>query len=128
MKALIIDDDPNSTAILAAMLNQLGVESKSALSVQKGKDLLSTFQADVIFLDLFIDSEDGLDFLKSRLQSPKILEIPVVMVSGSSHFDAISICLKRGATSYLIKPIQKDLLLSSLKRLTPIIMKGIDHK
>ncbi|MES2310205.1 MAG: response regulator [Verrucomicrobiota bacterium] len=117
MKALIIEDDPVSIMTLEMMLRKLQITSKTARGVVDAISILLTYKPEIIFLDLFLGSNDGLEFLQTRMGNLRLKQIPVVIVSSSSQFDAINVCLKNGADAYLIKPVQFNLLVDVLRKL-----------
>ena len=76
---------------------------------------LSNTQADLILLDVFFPSENGLDILaqlKKRFPKTKVL-----MVTGLRQETILSEAQRLGADGVLYKPFDTDELLASISRL-----------
>jgi CheY-like chemotaxis protein len=59
----------------------------------------------LIFLDLNLPGTSGFEVLAWMRQQPKLLKIPVVVLTGSSHTLDIYRAYELGADSYLVKPV-----------------------
>ncbi len=111
MKALIMDDNKIDLLVLSSTLMKLGFDCVATDSILNGLTILNSNEVDLIILDLsFPEYVSGMDFLKMRLETPKIFKIPVFIISASSDFDSMYACFKDKANEFLIKPVQKDLL------------------
>ena len=72
---------------------------------------------DLIFLDIRMPRQDGIETLKLIKQSSDFAYIPVVMVSTSTSPEEISECHRLGASGYLSKPIEFDALAQKMKEI-----------
>lgn len=59
----------------------------------------------VILLDLNLPKIDGLEVLRRVKADPRTREIPVVVLTASKFDDAIAICKRLGAESFIAKPL-----------------------
>jgi CheY-like chemotaxis protein/DNA-binding XRE family transcriptional regulator len=59
----------------------------------------------VILLDLKLPKIDGLEVLRRIKADPRIRHIPVVVLTGSKFDDAIAVCKRLGAESFIAKPV-----------------------
>ncbi|HEY8902417.1 MAG TPA: sigma-54 dependent transcriptional regulator [Chthoniobacterales bacterium] len=106
MRILIVDDEKNIRRTL-----QLAVESMGhdAFAVSSGPDALDEIKPtgfDVVFLDLKLGQESGLDVLQEILRvSPNTA---VVMVTAYAAVDTAVEAMRRGAFDYLPKPCTPD--------------------
>ncbi len=62
----------------------------------------------VILLDLKLPKVDGLDVLKAIKAHPRFQAIPVVVLTTSAEDRDIQTAYRRGANSYIVKPIDFD--------------------
>src|SRR5262245_60824207 len=108
---LVIDDDPIIGRLLSTVLQREGYQVRVAESVGGGLELIDSERPDVILCDLVLPIVSGLDFLRERQSSPKLANIPVVIISASSEEVMIEEALSLGAEETLRKPFGRiDLL------------------
>ncbi len=80
----------------------------------------------LIFLDLNMPVINGLECLRLLKADARYRDIPVVIISTSSHILEIETSLKLGALCYFVKPNSFDELISLLKVLTANIQHDIN--
>lgn len=111
---LIIDDDKTFAERTSAALQKIGYRTQAAYSPQKGIALLATFPADVVLLDTRIGPHDGIELIAAlRECNSKIL---CVLISGQSDTQSAIRALRFGAFDYLTKPVDIEILDTSLDR------------
>ncbi len=113
MTVLIIDDCQVDRVVLKRTLEKVCADIVifCAESIEEAISLLMN-DIELVFLDLSLPAMAGLDFL-SRTQ----LKVPIIVVSGYADIKTISKAMEQGASEYLIKPIQKKLLVDMLTKL-----------
>ncbi|MCE1188874.1 MAG: response regulator [Ignavibacteria bacterium] len=128
MKILIAEDDFTSRIFLQKLLNSFG----SCDIVVNGEEAVQAFQIameegipyDLICLDIMMPEMDGKEALKIIREREKNLNIApeketrILMVTAlDSPKDVIESYYYGGCTSYLVKPIQKSILVKRLRDL-----------
>ncbi len=86
-------------------------------TAKNGEEALDFFQnnyADIVISDIKMPKIDGLT-LQKKLRE-KYPHIPFVFISGYEDFKYVKEALRQGASSYLLKPIDINELLSELER------------
>lgn len=118
-RCLIIEDNTVCARVLEQELRNCGMTSCSVANLENGIEKIHEDPApDLILLDLSLEqSHTGLDFLKIRKQFSDLMQIPVIVVSGSADLNTISAAMREGANDYIIKPIQSHLLKKALEEL-----------
>jgi CheY-like chemotaxis protein len=111
---LHIDDDEDDLEFFASTLLgfNLGIKCISLNNAKEalGKLISGELTPDIIFLDLNMPGMNGFQFLE-EVQKLSIRSIPIVILSTSSHWEAMDGVLKSGGNSYLTKPNStKDLI------------------
>jgi len=69
------------------------------------QDPASSPRPEVILLDIRLPKRDGLSVLREIKANPSLREIPVVILTTSSHADDVSAAYQGHANSYLVKPV-----------------------
>lgn len=112
----IVDDDPNFCQTLGDILRQRGFEVLLITDPHVEVELMAC-NAQVILLDMKLNSITGLDVLKSiRAGYPSL---PVLLVTGYRHemTETLQAALELGAYTCLYKPLEISALLEDLAQL-----------
>jgi PAS domain S-box-containing protein len=112
---LIIDDDPNVREVLTRTLLKEGYAVRTASAGDEGLALARKIMPNVIILDVMMPQKDGWSLLREMKDDPELKSIPVVM---HTIIDNRNLGFAIGAQDYLIKPVNPDLLVQTLKRYT----------
>lgn len=114
IKVLIIDDEPLQREILSTILSEEGYNVFSASSIEVAKKIIDENSPEIILTDLKLGSENGIEILNDVPTEPFSPAVIVITAFGtiSSAVDAI----KKGAFDYLTKPIDKEILLLTVKK------------
>jgi CheY-like chemotaxis protein len=110
---LVIDDDVSVRDLMTRFLEKLGYRAVSAPSGEEGLRLARHIRPDIITLDVVMPQMNGWDVLGALKADPALTAIPVIMVTIVDH-EALG--LERGASNYLVKPIDRDRLAEALDR------------
>ena len=103
---LVVDDEKNIRRALRMVLEGEGqrvVEADSAASAHQAVELE---EPDVVFLDVKLGSDNGVDVLKKMLASGRPL--PVIMISGHASIDDAVQATRLGAYDFLEKPLDRN--------------------
>ncbi len=100
--ALLVDDDPVFLATLAKLVAQEGFGTSTAKTLEEARQRAEDHFPDVLFTDLMLPDGSGLDLLK-RLDASAPTD--VVLITGYATVETAVEALRRGATDYLIKPL-----------------------
>ena len=116
LTVLVIDDDLDVHELLSRQLSREGFKVISATSGEDGLKKAKDFHPTVIALDVLMPSMDGWAVLQSLKLDPELADIPVVMLS---IMNDKSLGFAMGASDYLTKPVDRNTLVSVLKRHLP---------
>jgi PAS domain S-box-containing protein len=108
-KILVVDDEESIRFTFSHFLKEAGYDVVTASDLKSARKILFHTQLDLIFIDIVLGGESGLDLLK-QVKS-LYLKHPVVMITGNPTLDNATDALRRGAFDFLIKPVRKDDLL-----------------
>ena len=113
---LVIDDDPTVREVLQRILTREGLQVVLAESGEEGLRLADSLMPAVITLDVMMPHMDGWEVLGRLKGNPRLRHIPVVMLS---IVDDKQFGFALGATDYLTKPIDRERLISVLRKYLP---------
>jgi len=107
-RILIIDDDELVCRTLHKVLTRYEYIVEYCLEGESAINKVQTFSPDLILLDIYLTSVNGLDILK-ELQK-QFFNIPVIMITGYSDVNIAVRAMKLGAYDFLLKPVDIDQL------------------
>ncbi|MFZ4557784.1 MAG: hybrid sensor histidine kinase/response regulator [Pseudanabaena sp.] len=102
---LIVDDEPNNFAVIAAQLSEFNYEIHYASSGQDALTHLDIYNPDLILLDVMMPEIDGITVCKQLKAMPKWQAVPIVMVTALSSKSDLANCLDAGADDFISKPV-----------------------
>lgn len=114
---LIVDDDRNVLKMLKAALGDKYEVTTMINGVMIDK-LLDTKKVDLIILDYEMPIETGADIFRRLKKNPKAMHTPVCFLTGVSERDKILDVMSLKPHSYLLKPIDMDMLSATIRNLT----------
>jgi putative two-component system response regulator len=105
--ALIIDDDQQVSASLSRVLRKTGLGAIVATSdPTRALELFERHAPDVVLLDLHMPKLNGFEVLEQlRRSSACDGKVPIVMLTGDDDSRQKLLALSKGATDFLIKPL-----------------------
>lgn len=116
-KALIIDDEPDLTELLAITLERMGIDCRLAHDVSSALNLLKKESFQLCLTDMHLPDGSGLDIVQTIQKSYPQTPVAVITAYGSTEM-AVTI-LKAGAFDFVSKPIElprlRDLVRNALK-------------
>ncbi|HVZ95148.1 MAG TPA: diguanylate cyclase [Phycisphaerales bacterium] len=127
---LLIDDSPAIHRLLAFKLKNDGVEFLSAFTGGEGFELARAHQPALILLDLNMPGTDGFHVLRQLKNDPKTIEIPVIVVTGSTESREKVQAFEQGAMDVVAKPFDAPELrarIQSALRMTRL-MRMLEHR
>jgi CheY-like chemotaxis protein/two-component sensor histidine kinase len=119
LSVLVVDDDDEGRLIVAAQLEAHHAGVFTASSAAQAFDLLRSEHIDVLLADIAMPGEDGYTLIrKLRAQhSPALASIPAAALTAFARNEDRLRALKAGFQSHLAKPIDADLLVTTVARL-----------
>ena len=112
---LIVDDDPETRAILSEFLTAHGFVTHVARDGRHALQLLGHIEPpDLILLDYLMPVMSGNIFLARKRRNPRLRPIPVVLLSAWTRAWSAT---RRDAVEVLSKPVDPHRLLALVKRI-----------
>ncbi len=127
---LLVEDNPDHAELIFKEIGDkidmirkmyLAKDGQEALDYlfRKGvyKDPNSSPKPGLVLLDLKLPKVDGVEVLKRIRSDSGLKELPVVILTTSSHEEDIAEGYKSGTNYYITKPIKSDKLIIALEKL-----------
>jgi CheY-like chemotaxis protein len=115
-KILIVDDDIRNIYSLTSVLESYDVE---VLHAERGKDgiliLEQTPGIDIALIDIMMPEMDGYETMQQIRRRQALAELPLIAVTAKAMKGDRQKCLDAGASDYIAKPVDIDLLLALLR-------------
>jgi CheY-like chemotaxis protein len=115
-KVLIVDDDIRNIFSLTSVLESYDVE---VLHAERGKDgiliLEQTPDVDVGLIDIMMPEMDGYETMQEIRKRPQLADLPLIAVTAKAMKGDRQKCLDAGASDYIAKPVDIELLLALLR-------------
>jgi CheY-like chemotaxis protein len=126
MKLLIIDDTKDITDLFGKVLKTLGHEIVTSDNGIEGLDLMMKQKFDAIFLDIAMPNFSGLDVIDKLIETDKIRDSLIVLLTASSITDAeVNELIKKGIHSCLRKPVRIEILFEKMDELNMAIQPRV---
>lgn len=101
---LLIDDSPSIHRLLGFKLKKEGLEFITAFSGVEGLEIARRQPPSLILLDLNMPEMDGFQVLRELKNDPRTIQIPVIVLSGSTEATEKVRAFDLGAMDYVCKP------------------------
>jgi HAMP domain-containing protein/signal transduction histidine kinase/CheY-like chemotaxis protein len=117
-KVLIVDDDIRNIYSLTSVLETYDIEVLHAERGQDGIDILEqagSGEVDVALIDIMMPEMDGYETMREIRRRPALADLPLIAVTAKAMKGDRKKCLEAGASDYIAKPVDLDLLLALLR-------------
>lgn len=112
--AFLIDDDPGVLKALSRIVRTAGYETVSYSSAQEFLREHDPSTPGCAILDLTMPELDGLELQQHLAQAGA--ERPIIFLSGQADIPASVQAMKAGAVDFLVKPVDREKLLSAIEQ------------
>jgi CheY-like chemotaxis protein len=115
-KILIVDDDIRNIYSLTSVLESYGVDVLHAERGREGIRILEeTPGIDIGLIDIMMPEMDGYETMRQIRSRPALADVPLVAVTAKAMKGDRQKCLDAGASDYIAKPVDIELLLALLR-------------
>lgn len=113
-RILVVDDEANARLALADLLRDEGYKVDTAADAFKALGKIDSFAPDLVVTDLRMPGMNGIELME-KIHS-RTDPIPVVLMTAFGAVETAVTAMQKGASDYLVKPINFDELLIVLAR------------
>src|SRR5258707_1314576 len=108
----ILDDDPAQLEMLSAVIADMGYEAITTSDPEEALRLVKNGQCRLVLVDVHMPAIDGYEFLDRATRSDP--GVHTILMSGDYTLDSALEAIRRGASDFLPKPIDRVRLKRSL--------------
>jgi CheY-like chemotaxis protein len=119
LRVLLVDDSPDTIAVLGALLAARGFQVDLARSVDEALAAASAAAPDVILTDIGMPGQDGYDLLRQLQADVSLGAVPVIAATGYVGSQEQEHMTQAGFAATLSKPFDLQELLATLRRVCP---------
>lgn len=121
-EGLVIDDNRQTADALNQMLGVLGFKARVAYGSSSAMEILgSGFTPKFICLDINMPGVDGTEILTYLRREPRLMKIPVFVITSDDQPETRTKVMKLGATVMLIKPATIDAMEDAFKKVKLLV-------
>jgi signal transduction histidine kinase len=113
-RVLVVDDDPILREFAISHLTSPGMEVCVAEDGLIAMEALRKCDFDVALVDLDMPNMNGFELMEALGRDPRLMGVPVVVITGRDDMEAIDLAFAAGATSFVVKPINWRLITHQL--------------
>jgi two-component system chemotaxis response regulator CheY len=117
MKALLVDDSKVVRSVSGGIMDELGIDHDEAENGLVALDKVSKENYDFILLDWNMPEMDGIDFFRKAKEKDLIKDTKVIFCTTENEIEKISIALEEGASEYVMKPFDRNIIEDKLRYL-----------
>jgi two-component system, NtrC family, response regulator AtoC len=120
--ALIVDDEPDSAEMLAALVATEKFTVATAGSLRDARRQIALQEPDIVLLDLMLPDGNGMQLFED---AKALANTEIVLITGHASLETSIQALRLGAADYLVKPLNMKQLHGILSRVTkPAALKA----
>ncbi len=118
MRVLLVDDEPFITQGLSLLIDWNAEDFEIAGTAKNGTEAIKILQKekiDLVLTDIRMPECDGITLLE-KVKSEKISDAYFIVMSGYDEFGYVQKAIRYGCVDYIVKPVDKDELLSAVRK------------
>ncbi|WP_414462302.1 response regulator [Hyphomicrobium sp. DY-1] len=112
---LVVDDNPDTLAMLTAALEQIGALVLIATDGERAMTTVARIVPDIILLDAVMPNMDGFETCRRMKRLPPLADVPIIFMTGLRDTDRIIEGLEAGGVDYVTKPVIIEELLARIR-------------
>jgi len=116
-RVLIVEDEPDLSAVFVNLLDVFGVQSQVAENASMAKKAIVHDKFDFAIIDLTLPDESGVDLYKDMVLSQPEYKGNVIFTSGMNATEELGEIMREDGISFLAKPFSIEKLKQALERL-----------
>ena len=120
LRVMLVEDNPINLQLAQELMESKGAEVIVAANGKEAVDLITAMPADslsAVLMDLQMPVMDGYEATRLLRLDPRFVALPIIAVSAHAMTDELERCRVLGMNAHISKPIEPELLFSTLAKL-----------
>lgn len=117
-KVLAVDDNDTNIFVVDALLEDEGME---VLTANDGEEALAVLKehpdVDIVLMDIMMPVMNGYEAMREIRSNDRYGQVPIIALTANAMVGDSEKCLAAGATSYVSKPIDAEVLVGEIRTL-----------
>lgn len=114
---LVVDDSPTETRIFTSTLLKAGYSVETASNGEEAVEVARHLRPDLILMDVIMPVLNGYQATRILRREEETADIPIIMVTTKDMLTDRAWGMRQGANDYLVKPVDRQLLLERIRAL-----------
>ncbi len=114
-KVLVVDDNPDSVAIMRGILESRGYDVVAAGSGAEALQLIKTEAMDLVLLDVMMPEMSGMEVLQRVKEDAATGRLPIILVTAKTQDEDVLSGYQYGADYYITKPFTAKQLIYGIE-------------
>jgi CheY-like chemotaxis protein len=114
MKFFIVDDDPDTLAVVSRLLTDAGHEVTARASSAGAIAEITEARPDCVVTDVMMPVMDGFELTRELRRNPELASMKILILSAKSYDFDRRRAKEMGADGYITKPIKRETFLKSV--------------
>src|SRR5947209_3847550 len=102
---LVVDDNSMNRIMLSRYITKLGYQANLAENGRQALEKLQSKSFDLVLLDVEMPEMDGYQVLEQMKTTPRLRDIPVIMISAVEELESVVRCIELGAQDTCPNPL-----------------------
>jgi len=116
-KLLVVDDERDFVDVIFERLGAKGFDVLKAFNGREGMEKAFLTRPDLIILDVSMPEMNGYDVCRKLRLDENFRDTPIIMLTARFQPNDIRFGMGMGASAYLTKPLELELLLNTVEML-----------
>ncbi len=113
-RILVADDDAKNIFVMAAALENMGMEVGTAHNGREAIEKLKIKDYDIVLMDIMMPVMDGYEAIRIIKNNERLKKIPIIAITAKALKGDKEKALEAGADDYISKPVDYDVLVTIL--------------
>ena len=124
-RILLAEDNPINQEVIRVLLEGVGLQVDLAADGERALALATVAPYALILMDIQMPVMDGIETTQAIRRLPRHTTTPILAITANSYNEERNRCLDAGMNDHVGKPVEPEVLFSTLLRWLPAVGQGL---